>query len=85
VQLERFAPVYRSCLYVPITQDGKVVDSQGYVYEPEGDRDRTMRPRKTFYIPVSSETRKLALGEKLPSQVFTSLLRCPAGKCSMVA
>jgi hypothetical protein len=25
----------RSCVYVPITQDGKVVDSQGYVLDPE--------------------------------------------------
>ena len=24
-----------SCVYVPITQDGKVVDSQGYVLDPE--------------------------------------------------
>ena len=31
----------RSCVYVPITQDGKVVDSQGYVFDPKnecGDR-----------------------------------------------
>jgi hypothetical protein len=25
----------RSCIYVPITQDGKVVDSQGYVLDLE--------------------------------------------------
>jgi hypothetical protein len=25
----------RSCVYVPITQDGKVVDNQGYVLDPE--------------------------------------------------
>ena len=25
----------RSCIYVPITQDGKVVDSQGYSFDPE--------------------------------------------------
>jgi hypothetical protein len=27
----------RSCIYVPITQDGKVVDSQGYTLDPEDD------------------------------------------------
>jgi hypothetical protein len=27
----------RSCIYVPITQDGKVVGSQGYVFDPEDD------------------------------------------------
>jgi hypothetical protein len=27
----------RSCIYVPITQDGKVVDSQGYTLDPEED------------------------------------------------
>jgi len=27
----------RSCVYLPITQDGKVVDSQGYVLDPEDD------------------------------------------------
>ena len=25
----------RSCIYVPITQDGKVVDSYGYSFDPE--------------------------------------------------
>ena len=25
----------RSCIYVPITQDDKVVDSQGYSFDPE--------------------------------------------------
>jgi hypothetical protein len=25
----------RSCIYVPITQDGKVVDSQGYILDLE--------------------------------------------------
>jgi len=25
----------RSCIYVPITQDGKVVDSQGSSFDPE--------------------------------------------------
>jgi len=25
----------RSSIYVPITQDGKVVDSQGYSFDPE--------------------------------------------------
>jgi len=25
----------RSCIYVPITQDGKVVDSQGYSFDQE--------------------------------------------------
>jgi hypothetical protein len=25
----------RSCIYVPITQNGKVVDSQGYVFGPD--------------------------------------------------
>jgi hypothetical protein len=25
----------RSCIYVPTTQDGKVVDSQGYAFDPE--------------------------------------------------
>jgi hypothetical protein len=29
----------RSCIYVPITQDGKVVDSQGYALEYERDDD----------------------------------------------
>jgi hypothetical protein len=27
----------RSCIYVPITQDGKVVDSQGYTTDNEDD------------------------------------------------
>ena len=27
----------RSCIYVPMTQDGKVVDSQGYAFDPEGE------------------------------------------------
>jgi hypothetical protein len=27
----------RSCIYVPITQDGKVVDSQGYAFDPEDE------------------------------------------------
>jgi hypothetical protein len=27
----------RSCIYVPITQDGRVVDSQGYTLDPEED------------------------------------------------
>jgi hypothetical protein len=27
----------RSCIYVPIMQDGKVVDSQGYEYDPYDD------------------------------------------------
>jgi len=27
----------RSAIYVPITQDGKVVDSQGYVFYPEDE------------------------------------------------
>jgi hypothetical protein len=27
----------RSCIYVPITQDGKVVDSQGFAIDPEDD------------------------------------------------
>ena len=27
----------RSCVYVPIKQDGKVVDSQGYVFDPEDE------------------------------------------------
>jgi hypothetical protein len=27
----------RSCIYAPITQDGKVVDSQGYVLGPEDE------------------------------------------------
>jgi hypothetical protein len=27
----------RSCIYVPITQDRKVVGSQGYVFDPEDD------------------------------------------------
>jgi hypothetical protein len=30
----------RSCVYVPITQDGKVVDSQGFMLDPEDDDDR---------------------------------------------
>ena len=30
----------RSCIYVPITQGGKVVDSQGYAFDPEDDYDR---------------------------------------------
>jgi hypothetical protein len=28
----------RFCIYVPITQDGKVVDSQGFMLDPEDDR-----------------------------------------------
>jgi hypothetical protein len=27
----------RSCIYVPITQGGKVVDSQGYAFDPEDE------------------------------------------------
>jgi hypothetical protein len=27
----------RSCIYVPITQDGKVVDSLGYTLDPEDE------------------------------------------------
>jgi hypothetical protein len=27
----------RSCIYVPITQDGKVVDSQGFTFDPEDE------------------------------------------------
>jgi hypothetical protein len=27
----------RSCIYVPITQNGKVVDSQGFVFDPEDE------------------------------------------------
>jgi hypothetical protein len=27
----------RSCIYVPITQDGKVVDSQGFVLDAEDE------------------------------------------------
>ena len=27
----------RSCIYVPITQDGKVVDSEGYSFGPEDE------------------------------------------------
>ena len=27
----------RSCAYVPITQDGKVVDSQGFMLDPEDE------------------------------------------------
>ncbi len=27
----------RSCIYVPITQDGKVVDSYGFLYDPEDE------------------------------------------------
>jgi hypothetical protein len=27
----------RSCIYEPITQDGKVVGGQGYVFDPEDD------------------------------------------------
>jgi hypothetical protein len=27
----------RSCIYVPITQDGRVVDSQGYTLDLEDD------------------------------------------------
>src|SRR5215217_5319800 len=27
----------RSCIYVPITQDGKVVDSQGFAIDPEDE------------------------------------------------
>ena len=30
----------RSCIYVPIMQNGKVVDSQGYVLDAEDDDDR---------------------------------------------
>ena len=28
----------RSCIYVPITQNGKVVDSQGFMLNPEDER-----------------------------------------------
>ena len=28
----------RSCIYVPITQNGKVVNSQGFVFDPEDER-----------------------------------------------
>ena len=27
----------RSCIYVPITQNGKVVDSQGFMLDPEDE------------------------------------------------
>ncbi len=27
----------RSAIYVPIAQDGKVVESQGYVFDPEDE------------------------------------------------
>ena len=27
----------RSCVYVPITQDGKVVDGLGYILDPEDE------------------------------------------------
>jgi hypothetical protein len=27
----------RSCIYVPITQDGKVVDSQGFLFDVEDE------------------------------------------------
>jgi hypothetical protein len=27
----------RPCIYVPITPDGKVVDSQGYTFDPEDE------------------------------------------------
>jgi hypothetical protein len=27
----------RSCIYVPITQDGKVVDSQDFTFDPEDE------------------------------------------------
>jgi hypothetical protein len=27
----------RSCIYVPITQNGRVVDSEGYTLDPEDD------------------------------------------------
>jgi hypothetical protein len=27
----------RSCIYVPITQGGKVVDSQGFTFDPEDE------------------------------------------------
>jgi hypothetical protein len=27
----------RSCIYVPITQNGKVVDSKGYAFDPEDE------------------------------------------------
>ena len=30
----------RSAIYVPITQDGNVVDSQGFVFDAEDDDDR---------------------------------------------
>jgi hypothetical protein len=30
-------PGGRSCIYVPITQNGKVVDSQGYVFDLEDE------------------------------------------------
>jgi hypothetical protein len=28
----------RSCIYVPITQDGKVVDRQGYILDLDDDQ-----------------------------------------------
>ncbi len=28
----------RSCIYVPITQNGKVVDSQGYILDADDDQ-----------------------------------------------
>jgi hypothetical protein len=30
-------PEGRSCVYVPITQNGKVVDSQGFILDPEDE------------------------------------------------
>jgi hypothetical protein len=33
----------RSCVYVPITQNGKVADSQGFPLDPEDERSPTGR------------------------------------------
>jgi hypothetical protein len=45
----------RSCIYVPITQNGKVVDSQGFVL------DRRMNDRQAgrLFAPLRSERTKI--------------------------
>ena len=45
----------RSCIYVPITQDGKVVDSEGYSFDPE---EGTTRARPSRLAAAGNGTRR---------------------------
>ena len=36
--IKLMTPEGRTCIYVPIMQNGRVVDSQGFILDPEDDR-----------------------------------------------